>query len=236
MDDLRLDLRQALRSFVKNPAFSASWSSPWPSASAPTPRSSRSWTRCCCGSCPCTSPSGWCVLHGPGPFSGYVQQPLEHVHADVAPDVRAPVATATPCSRACWPSTGRPSTSARADRPTTWTATSSPARSSRRSASRPPPAVCSRARTTACPADIRWSCSATASGRAASPPTRAVVGSSVRINDHPMTVIGVAQPRVPRHRGRASSVDVYVPLAMQPQVLPTWPKGPRRLARRAGSP
>jgi predicted permease len=51
-----------------------------------------------------------------------------------------------------------------------------------------------------------------------------IVGQAVSLNSHPMTVIGVA--------GRGfhgvevgESVDVYVPLMMQAQVLPTWRRG-----------
>jgi predicted permease len=48
-----------------------------------------------------------------------------------------------------------------------------------------------------------------------------VVGRSVRINGHPMTVVGVA-PAGFHGVEVGSSVDVFVPLAMQPQVLPHW--------------
>jgi predicted permease len=48
-----------------------------------------------------------------------------------------------------------------------------------------------------------------------------VVGRSIRINGHPMTVVGVAPPGF--HGVEVgSSADVFVPLAMQPQVLPHW--------------
>ncbi len=49
-----------------------------------------------------------------------------------------------------------------------------------------------------------------------------VVGQSVGVNGHPMTVVGVAPPGFHGVEVGAS-IDVYVPLAMQPQVLPTWP-------------
>jgi len=48
-----------------------------------------------------------------------------------------------------------------------------------------------------------------------------VVGRSVRINGHPMTVVGVA-PRGFHGVEVGSSVDVYVPMAEQPQLLPHW--------------
>ena len=52
---------------------------------------------------------------------------------------------------------------------------------------------------------------------------RGVVGRSLRVNDTPMTVIGVAPPGF-HGIEVGGSVDVYVPLAMQQQVLPTWPR------------
>jgi ABC-type antimicrobial peptide transport system permease subunit len=46
----------------------------------------------------------------------------------------------------------------------------------------------------------------------------------VSVNSHPMTVIGVAAPGF--HGVEVGeSVDVYVPLMMQAQVLPTWTRG-----------
>lgn len=50
-----------------------------------------------------------------------------------------------------------------------------------------------------------------------------VVGRTVRINSHPMTIVGVA----PRGFGgieMGSVVDVYVPLQMQQELQPTWGK------------
>jgi putative ABC transport system permease protein len=52
----------------------------------------------------------------------------------------------------------------------------------------------------------------------------AVVGRSVQVNGHPMTVIGVA-PAGFHGISVGESVDVYVPLMMQPQVIPTWTRG-----------
>jgi len=49
----------------------------------------------------------------------------------------------------------------------------------------------------------------------------AVVGRTVRINGHPMTVIGVA-PAGFHGVEVGSSVDLFVPIAMQAQVLPHW--------------
>ena len=51
-----------------------------------------------------------------------------------------------------------------------------------------------------------------------------VVGRTVVLNGHPMTVVGVAE------RGFhgievGDSMDVYVPLMMQAQILPTWQRG-----------
>jgi predicted permease len=51
-----------------------------------------------------------------------------------------------------------------------------------------------------------------------------MIGAAVRINDQPMTIIGVA-PAGFHGIEVGESVDVYLPLAMQPQVIPTWSKG-----------
>jgi predicted permease len=51
---------------------------------------------------------------------------------------------------------------------------------------------------------------------------RSVVGRTVHVNGHPMTVIGVA-PAGFYGLDVGNSVDAYVPLAMQKEVLPTWP-------------
>jgi putative ABC transport system permease protein len=51
-----------------------------------------------------------------------------------------------------------------------------------------------------------------------------IVGQAVSVNSHPMTVIGVAGPGF--HGVEVGeSVDVYVPIMMQAQVLPTWRRG-----------
>ena len=50
-----------------------------------------------------------------------------------------------------------------------------------------------------------------------------VVGRSVTVNSQPMTVIGVA-PRGFHGVEVGEAVDVYVPLAMQAQMIPTWPR------------
>jgi predicted permease len=47
------------------------------------------------------------------------------------------------------------------------------------------------------------------------------VGTTVRVNNHPMTVVGVAPPGF--HGVEVGfAAEVFVPLAMQQQVLPTW--------------
>jgi predicted permease len=51
---------------------------------------------------------------------------------------------------------------------------------------------------------------------------RSVLGRTVHVNGHPMTVIGVA-PAGFHGIDVGNSVDVYVPLAMQKEALPTWP-------------
>jgi predicted permease len=51
-----------------------------------------------------------------------------------------------------------------------------------------------------------------------------VVGQAVRVNDQPMTVVGIGPPGF--HGVEVGeSVDVFVPLMMQPQVIPTWSRG-----------
>src|SRR5262249_1470747 len=50
----------------------------------------------------------------------------------------------------------------------------------------------------------------------------AAVGRTVRINDHPMTIVGVA-PAGFHGVEVGEAVDVYVPLSMEPLLLPTWP-------------
>jgi predicted permease len=48
-----------------------------------------------------------------------------------------------------------------------------------------------------------------------------IVGQPVRVNDQPMTVVGIA-PAGFHGIEVGESVDVYVPLAMQAQIIPTW--------------
>jgi predicted permease len=48
-----------------------------------------------------------------------------------------------------------------------------------------------------------------------------IVGQAVSVNSHPMTVIGVA-PRGFNGVTVGSAIDVYVPVAMQQEVQPTW--------------
>jgi predicted permease len=49
------------------------------------------------------------------------------------------------------------------------------------------------------------------------------VGRTVNINNHPMTIVGVA-PRGFNGVDVGSAIDVYVPLAMQQELQPTWGK------------
>jgi predicted permease len=51
-----------------------------------------------------------------------------------------------------------------------------------------------------------------------------VVGQTVRVNDQAMTVVGVA-PRGFHGVEVGESTDVYMPLMMQAQVIPTWERG-----------
>ena len=51
-----------------------------------------------------------------------------------------------------------------------------------------------------------------------------VVGQSVLVNGHPMAVVGVAPPGF-HGIEVGESADVYVPLMMLPQVIPTWNRG-----------
>ncbi|HSF18643.1 MAG TPA: ABC transporter permease [Vicinamibacteria bacterium] len=51
-----------------------------------------------------------------------------------------------------------------------------------------------------------------------------VVGSAISINGHPMTVVGVSEAGF--HGVEVGvSVDLYVPIMMQAQVIPTWTRG-----------
>jgi len=50
-----------------------------------------------------------------------------------------------------------------------------------------------------------------------------IVGQAVSVNSHPMTVIGVAPPGF-NGVVVGSAIDLYVPLAMQQEVQPTWGK------------
>jgi predicted permease len=50
---------------------------------------------------------------------------------------------------------------------------------------------------------------------------RSVVGRVVRVNDHPMTVVGVA-PRGFEGIDVGRAIDVYLPAAMQREAQPTW--------------
>jgi putative ABC transport system permease protein len=52
---------------------------------------------------------------------------------------------------------------------------------------------------------------------------RGIVGRTISIDDHPMTVIGVAPPGF-NGIEVGSVTDVYVPLSMQQEVQPTWGK------------
>ena len=51
----------------------------------------------------------------------------------------------------------------------------------------------------------------------------AAVGRTVNINNHPMTIVGVAPPGF-NGVEVGSAVDIYVPLAMQQELQPTWGK------------
>jgi len=52
----------------------------------------------------------------------------------------------------------------------------------------------------------------------------AIVGRTVSVNSHPMTVVGVAAPGF-QGVEVGESIDVYVPIMMQAQVIPTWERG-----------
>ncbi|MGH9335866.1 MAG: ABC transporter permease, partial [Vicinamibacteria bacterium] len=51
-----------------------------------------------------------------------------------------------------------------------------------------------------------------------------VLGQAVRVNGEPMTIVGVAE-RGFHGVDVGGSVDVFVPLMMQAQVIPTWTRG-----------
>jgi predicted permease len=49
----------------------------------------------------------------------------------------------------------------------------------------------------------------------------AILNQTVDINDHPMTVVGVAQRKF-KGTDVGTAVDVFVPMMMKPQITPTW--------------
>ena len=61
------------------------------------------------------------------------------------------------------------------------------------------------------------SCSATPSGAAASMPIRSVVGTTVELNKHPFTVIGVAPRKLPRNRAFLWP-DFWMPIVNEQQI------------------
>ena len=109
-------------------------------------------------------------------------------------------------------------------------ATSSRATSSRCWASSPPSGASSRPTTTGPRAPTPWWCSSHGFWKRRFAADPKIVGQTVHVNSHPMTVVGVAAPGLPRGRGRRRRLDVYVPLMMQAQVIPDLEARPRRLA------
>ncbi|MGH9592399.1 MAG: ABC transporter permease, partial [Bryobacteraceae bacterium] len=53
---------------------------------------------------------------------------------------------------------------------------------------------------------------------------RSIVGKTVRINNLPMTVIGVSKPGF-RGVVQGTPADLFVPIAMKAQISPVWPEG-----------
>ena len=137
MDDLKLDLRQALRSFVKNPAFTAVVVLTLALGIGANTAIFSLMDQVLLRLLPVQEPDRLVILHGPGPFSGSVSShsntftPMSHPMFERLRDQN------TVFAGVLAEYTRRPSISARAGRPTTSTATSSPARSSRRSACSP---------------------------------------------------------------------------------------------------
>jgi putative ABC transport system permease protein len=223
MDHLGLDLRQALRSFVKNPAFSAVVVLTLALGIGANTAIFSLMDQVLVRLLPVREPERLVLLHGPGPFSGSTSShsnsftPLSHpmyerlrdgntVFSGMLAEYTAPIhltagGQTDDVKGDLVSGTYFETLGVRAFRGRLFT------REDDRLAGGHPVAVLGHG---------FWT------RRFAADP--AAVGSTVRINDHPMTVVGVAQPGF-QGIEVGESVDVYVPLAMQPQILPTWPKG-----------
>jgi predicted permease len=223
MDDLRLDVRQALRSFVKNPAFTAVVVLTLALGIGANTAIFSLMDQVLVRLLPVQKPERLVLLHAPGPFSGSSHShsntltPMSHpmfeairarssAFADVLAENSAPVHLGV----------GGQTEEVRGDLVSgsffdTLGLLPAAGRLFTRDDDRVPgghPVVVL--------GHGYWS------RRFAADPR--MIGSTVRINDHPMTVIGVA-PAGFHGIELGESVDVYAPLAMLPQVMPTWTKG-----------
>ena len=99
MDDIGIDIRQALRSFAKNPAFSAIVVLTLALGIGANTAIFSLMDQVMLRLLPVHEPQRLVVLNGPGPLLRLVQQPLEHDHDPCPTRCSRPFATATPCSR-----------------------------------------------------------------------------------------------------------------------------------------
>jgi predicted permease len=223
MDDLRLDVRQALRSFVKNPAFTAVVVLTLALGIGANTAIFSLMDQVLVRGLPVRDPERLVVLNGPGPFSGSshshsntlttMSHPMfeairdrNTVFSGVLAENRVPIhfgaggqtdeVDGDLVSGTFFETLGLDAAAGRLF-----------TREDDRVAGAHPLVVLGHG---------YWS------RRFAADP--GIIGSTVRINDHPMTVIGVA-PAGFHGIEVGSSVDVYVPLAMMSQVMPTWTKG-----------
>ena len=221
MDDLRLELRQALRTFVKNPAFTAIVVLTLALGIGANTAIFSLLDQVLVRLLPVKEPERLVLLHGPGPFSGRVSshassfEPMSHpmferlrdgnsVFAGMLAEYTAAVHLGAGgrtddvhgdlVSGTYFETLGLPPAVGRLF-----------TRDDDRVAGAHPLVVLGHG---------FWTRRFGAD--------RSVVGRTVRVNDHPMTVIGVA-PAGFHGIEVGESVDVFVPLAMQAQVMPTWP-------------
>ena len=197
----RRALRAAHRS-RRTPASPRSWWRRSRSASAPTRRSSASWTRSCFGRCPCATRTRLVVLDAPGPFSGRTSTQSGHARRRSRSRCSRASATTPPSSPACSRTGRRRCTSRTARRPSSVntdlvSGTYFPVLGL-------PPA----AGRLLGPDDDRTPGGhpvvvlATGSSRSASAATRPWSAARVHVNGHPDDRRRRRARRVPRHRGR----------------------------------
>ncbi|HUG52050.1 MAG TPA: ABC transporter permease [Vicinamibacteria bacterium] len=222
MDDLRLDLRQALRSFTKNPTFTAVVVLTLALGIGANTAIFSLLDQVLVRPLPVAKPEQLVLLHGPGAFSGSSSShansftPLSHAMFE---RLRAGNTVFTNVlaewSMAVHLTAGGQTTDVRGDLVSgtyfetlglaPWRGRLFTAEDDRVPGGHPVVVL----------GHGFWT------RRFAADP--GLVGQTVRVNDHAMTVVGVAPPGF-HGITVGESVDLYVPLAMQAQVLPTWPK------------